>query len=55
MIYKSHQDWSVGEIVKVGFMTLRVIDTRDGGTYLLKHLSKEQYYEFTPYLGVVKL
>ena len=59
MITKSKQDWSVGNMIKVGFMSLRVIANRatpgdfKPDAYLL--FSKGNFYEFVPHNGLNKL
>lgn len=53
MITKTTQNWSVGNIVKVGFLSLKVVGMR-GGTYKLES-TKGVAYEFTPYTGLVKV
>lgn len=58
MITKSKQDWSVGKIVKVGFLTLIITDIvltpRDGmpDIYRLTSLDGTRKYEFTPHIGL---
>lgn len=60
MIKNSKQDWSVGKQVKVGFLTLEVIDAKITpgdfmpDAYLLKS-SKNIYYCFIPHNGLTKL
>lgn len=59
-IKNSTQDWSIGAIVKVGFLSLRVMGMRselDGlpDIYSLENLKRDKKYEFTPHNGLVKL
>ena len=55
------QNWNAGEIVKVGFMILKVLKnlapTGDGmpGKYLLMSPKTQKLYYFTPYFGLTKL
>lgn len=60
MITKSKQDWSIGSVVKVGFMTLTVTGiTATPGDYKPDSYqlvnSKGVKYEFVPYNGLTKL
>lgn len=55
----SKQDWSVGKIVKIGFMSLEVVakistpsDYRPDA-YALKS-TKGQLYQFVPHFGLTK-
>ena len=50
---KSKQVWKIGETVKVGFLTLRVIG-HNGFEYLLTNLKGDRSYKFTPYNGLVR-
>ena len=57
MIKHSKQDWSIGSIVKVGFIQLRVVDIRavkDGlpDIYSLVNLAGTKRYEFIPHYGL---
>ncbi|MGZ5028969.1 MAG: hypothetical protein ACXWAT_06765 [Methylobacter sp.] len=59
MITKTKQQWIAGMMVKVGFMTLRVVSSRatpgdyKPDAYLLE--SKGNFYEFVPHNGLHKL
>lgn len=60
MITKSKQDWSVGSVVKVGFMTLTVVSiTATPGDYKPDSYqlvsSKGIKYEFVPHNGLTKV
>lgn len=61
MIKKTKQTWEVGHQVKVGFLTLLVVDKKATpgdylpDAYLLKAINKETYYEFIPHNGLNKL
>jgi hypothetical protein len=51
------QDWSVGNIVKAGFLTLTVTEIRhtlEGTTYTLRSM-KGQAFTFKPYMGLRKI
>jgi hypothetical protein len=56
---KSKQDWTVGQTVRVGFLSLVVVAgleaTGDGnpGAYILTNGT--QLYSFTPYCGLAKI
>ena len=52
------QDWTIGQKVKVGFMTgLEVVGVakREGRTVYTLRNSKGVSYEFNPYTGIQKL
>jgi hypothetical protein len=56
MITRTQQNWSVGSIVKVGFMRLRVVSARaeyDGmpDIYTLESTTGKRY-EFIPHRGL---
>lgn len=57
MINNSKQNWSVGQTVRVGFMSLNVrkaIPTPDDGApdaYILSNQSGDQLYAFVPHNG----
>ena len=60
MINKSKQDWSIGNVVKVGFMQLRVTGiraVRDGmpDIYDMESLDSSKKYEFIPHNGLVRV
>jgi hypothetical protein len=48
---KRTQDWSAGETVKVGFLTLEVVE-KDGSDYRLWSPKTGKKYVFTPHLGL---
>lgn len=57
---KSSQKWEVGNIVKVGFMTLRVLGARAEKDYLpdiytLESLDGTKRYEFIPHNGLTRI
>lgn len=57
---KRTQDWSIGKEVKVGFLTLRVIDCVDitdgmPDIYLLESLDGKRKYEFIPHNGLTRI
>jgi hypothetical protein len=58
MINKSKQAWEVGETVKVGFMTLRVLakvatpgDFKPDA-YVLTNIKADKFYRFVPHNGL---
>lgn len=58
MIKNSKQDWKIGNVVKVGFLSLRVVGVRavkDGmpDIYDMESLSGAKRYEFIPHNGLV--
>ena len=60
MITKSKQDWSVGAMVKVGFLTLRVVAAQaTPGDYrpdcYMLESAKGVRYSFTPHFGLERL
>ncbi len=60
MITRTKQDWSTGSIVKVGFLTLRVLGSRaikDGlpDIYTLENLQGTRQYEFIPHNGLTRI
>ena len=60
MITKSKQDWSVGQVVKVGFLSLRVLSARAEKDYLpdiytLESIDGTKKYEFIPHNGLTRI
>ena len=53
MITKTKQDWSIGNSVRVGFLTLKVVAIV-GHEYILES-AKGIKYSFTPYNGLVRI
>ncbi len=59
-ITKTKQDWSTGSTVKVGLLTLRVLDVKaeyDGlpDIYTLESLDGQKRYEFIPHNGLTRI
>ncbi len=60
MITKTRQQWWIGATVKVGFLTLKVVNAHKNDdrylpdTYVLES-SKGIRYEFTPYNGLSRI
>lgn len=60
MIRKTEQTWEVGEMVKVGFLTLRVLaKVATPGNWLpdqyaLTNSTGERFYRFIPHNGLTK-
>jgi hypothetical protein len=58
MITKSKQAWQVGEMVKVGFMQLRVMATQatpgdyKPDAYILTNKTADKFYRFVPHNGL---
>jgi len=60
MVNRTRQDWSVGSVVKVGFLALRVLGARavkDGlpDIYTLESLDGARRYEFIPHNGLTRI
>lgn len=60
MITRSKQNWAVGQIVKVGFLNLRVLAAEAIKDYLpdiytLESLDGSKRYEFIPHNGLRRL
>ena len=60
MITKTKQDWSIGNIVKVGFMVSRVLDVKAvkdsmPDIYILENPKSGKKYEFIPHNGLSAL
>ena len=61
MITNTHQDWSIGQQVKVGWTRCRVLaihKSNDGlpDKYLLESATKaNKFYQFIPHYGLHKL
>lgn len=59
-ITNSKQDWSVGKVVKIGFLSFRVLGVeavKDGlpDIYSLENLKGDKQYEFIPHHGVSRV
>ena len=59
MITEKRQSWSIGNTVKVGFLTLRVISVdaiKDGmpDIYGLESIDGLKHYEFIPHNGLYR-
>jgi hypothetical protein len=61
MITHSRQDWSIGSVVRVGFLRLRVIaaiatpQNYRPDEYALESLDGTKWYRFTPHHGIVRV
>jgi hypothetical protein len=54
------QDWTPGNVVRVGFMQLRILGYQAVKDYLpdiytLSNLAGDKYYEFVPHNGVIRI
>lgn len=60
MITRSKQNWQEGQVVKVGFMSLRVLGVKAVKDYLpdiytLESLDGTKKYEFIPHNGLTRI
>lgn len=61
MITNSAQNWSLGALVKVGFMNLKVLAAVPTpgdyapDAYLLGNLAGDRFYKFVPHNGLEKI
>jgi hypothetical protein len=60
MINNSKQNWSIGNLVKVGFMTLKVLEVKAVKDYLpdiyiLENPKNGKRYEFIPHNGLTAI
>ncbi len=60
MIRHSKQNWTIGNVVKVGFLQLRVLGVKavkDGlpDIYTLESLDGQKRYEFIPHNGLARV
>lgn len=61
MITRTRQDWTIGAVVKVGFLSLRVVGARATpgdyrpDVYELESLDGSKRYEFTPHHGLERI
>jgi len=55
------QNWNLGEVVKVGFLSLIVlereknVDRYKPNAYLLRNIAGDKFYEFVPHNGLSRL
>lgn len=49
---KAKQDWTVGEIVNVGFVRGLEVIRKASGTYVLWQALTDRFYTFQPHLGL---
>ena len=61
MITRSKQNWEIGQTVKVGFLSLKVVATQPTpgdyrpDIYHLTNLDGTRKYEFTPHFGLERV
>lgn len=48
------QDWTVGEVVNVGFIKNLEVIKKFGSTYVLWQADKNRFYSFQPHLGIYR-
>lgn len=46
------QVWAVGETVKVGFLTLRIVGKQPNGDWKLVNKDATKHYAFAPHIGL---
>ena len=58
MITKSKQAWEIGEMVKIGFLTLRILAKQatpgdyKPDAYVLTNIKADKFYRFVPHNGL---
>jgi hypothetical protein len=60
MIKNTKQNWAIGEVVKVGFLSLRIKGMRAEYDYLpdiyeMESLDGKKQYEFIPHNGLTRV
>lgn len=55
MVRNSKQQWIYGAVVKVGFLSLRVLGIASDGSYTLESLDSARRYSFTPWSGLCRI
>lgn len=60
MITRTKQNWAIGQLVRVGFLTLRVVAVvavKDGmpDIYTLRSVDGTRTYEFIPHNGLSRV
>jgi hypothetical protein len=60
MITNTRQNWTVGQVVRVGFLSLRVLSVRSERDYLpdiytLESMNGQRKYEFIPHNGLTRI
>lgn len=48
----AQQVWAVGETVKVGFLSLRIVGKQPNGDWRLVNQNATKHYGFCPHMGV---
>ena len=59
-IRNSKQDWTPGQVVRVGFLSLKVVSCRAeydwlSDIYTLESLNGQRTYEFIPHNGLTRI
>jgi hypothetical protein len=49
------QNWTAGQMVDVGFLRLRVIETNDDGSFTLVNADLSKMYNFAPFKGLTRI
>lgn len=52
---KAKQEWSIGSMVKIGFVRDLLVMAKNNGVYSLHHIASGRKYEFTPHVGLVRI
>lgn len=60
MIKNTKQNWEIGQVVKVGFLSLRIVSMRAEydhlpDIYTLESLDSTKQYEFIPHNGLTRI
>jgi hypothetical protein len=60
MVQNSKQNWNTGSVVKIGFMSLRVVAVRAEYDYLpdiytMESMDGKKKYEFIPHNGLTRI
>lgn len=51
---KRKQDWTIGEVVNVGFIKGLEVIKKVGATYVLWQPQTNRFYSFRPHVGIVR-
>jgi hypothetical protein len=51
---KAKQAWSIGDVVKVGFVNNLEVIKKNGAIYVLWQAEKNRFYSFQPHMGICR-